>query len=63
MTTVTAISTDEALPVTCPSCQNVIPVKMTSKVEYTDYNPDGIIDATCAQCGEHFAVGFRRQHG
>ncbi|ELZ31440.1 hypothetical protein C474_09072 [Halogeometricum pallidum JCM 14848] len=59
----TSTNADEALTVTCPGCDGAFSVEMTSRVERTDYNPDGVVDADCGRCGRNFAVGFQRRGG
>lgn len=59
----TAPATDDALTVDCPDCQNGLSIELAARVEFTEHDPDGILDATCGRCGEEFAVGFRRLSG
>lgn len=59
----TTTKADDALTVTCPGCDGEFSVKMTSRVERADYNPDGVVDADCGRCGRNFAVGFQRRRG
>jgi RNase P subunit RPR2 len=62
MSSTTRNATHE-LTVACPECGTDIRIEMVDDVTITDHAPDGIIEATCGECGAGFAVGFQRQGG
>jgi RNase P subunit RPR2 len=54
----------ETLTLTCPNCgtehrATVHPPDDALRVTVTDDAPDGVVEVTCARCGEEYAVGYR----
>ena len=52
------------LTLSCPNCgtdhrATVHPPDGTPDVTVTDAAPDGVVEVTCARCGEEYAVGYR----
>lgn len=52
-----------SLTLSCPNCgtahrETVDIPHETSDVVTTGHDPDGIVQVTCAQCGEEFDVGY-----
>lgn len=53
-------SLSDQVRVACPECDAQIRTPLPAGTERVDFDPDGLVRATCANCGEGLAVGFRR---
>lgn len=53
-------SHSDRIQVACPECDSQIRTPLPDGTERVEFDPDGLVRATCAACGEGLAVGFRR---
>jgi hypothetical protein len=55
-----SVSLSDQIRIACPTCDANVRTPLPDGTERVEFNPDGLVRAICADCGEGLAVGFRR---